>query len=336
MPNDKHDGADAIAASGSIHNDSSNTIQLSENTKTRLEKLSAHRIDPVLLKFPKRGPNFEGGYAVVSRALLASPSTETGEQVVEPSGRDLNPDNRIAELQGDSGGQEPEGSNEGAKHEQKERVEGGEQESDDETSGQWKVVAVKKMKVKTQDDTLRILGLTLREAEFLVKLSHENVIKLEGFVEDVSEGMIWLVFPWQENGTLKDFVASHEWEIPERVALIYDVARGVEYLHSRKPPICHGDLKSINILVNWNYRAIITDFGSAHHPAVTSPRKDRERTADEPQPAPSLEATLCPLTNTITLTCSKYTLRWAAPELLAEDDASPASDIWALGCVAYE
>lgn len=104
--------------------------------------------------------------------------------------------------------------------------------------------------------------MTLREAEFLVGLSHENIIKLEGFVEDVSKEVIWLVFPWGENGTLKDFIASAEWEIPERIWLvrsrsfpfgphlrfvlqIHDVALGVEYLHGTKPPICHGDLKSV-------------------------------------------------------------------------------------------
>lgn len=27
---------------------------------------------------------------------------------------------------------------------------------------------------------------------------------------------------------------------------ISDVARGLEYLHSREPPICHGDLKSVS------------------------------------------------------------------------------------------
>ncbi|KIO23111.1 hypothetical protein M407DRAFT_56824, partial [Tulasnella calospora MUT 4182] len=153
-----------------------------------------------------------------------------------------------------------------------------------------------------------------REAEFLIGLSHENIIKLEGFVEDVSKNMIWLVFPWEENGTLKDFIASAKWEIPERISLLYDVAGGVEYLHSRKPPLCHGDLKSVNILVNSECRAVITDFGSA----------------------PSPEAMFCPSTNTITLTRNKYTLRWAAPELLGKDDASLASDVWALGCVAYE
>ncbi|KIO19275.1 hypothetical protein M407DRAFT_83017, partial [Tulasnella calospora MUT 4182] len=175
-----------------------------------------------------------------------------------------------------------------------------------------------------------------REAEFLVKLSHENIIKLEGFVEDVSRNMIWLVFPWEENGTLKHFIASAEWEIPERIWLINDVARGVEYLHGREPPICHGDLKSINILVNSALRAVISDFGSARHPVSKDTNKETEQAIKEPQPAPSLEATLCPSTNTITLTSNQYTLRWAAPELLEKDDASLASDMWAFGCVAYE
>ncbi|KIO16804.1 hypothetical protein M407DRAFT_51741, partial [Tulasnella calospora MUT 4182] len=88
--------------------------------------------------------------------------------------------------------------------------------------------------------------LALREAEFLAKLSHKNILKLEGFAEDASKNVIWLIFPWEANGTLKDFVASYEWEIPEHLSLIYEVASGVEYLHSRTPPICHGDLKSVS------------------------------------------------------------------------------------------
>lgn len=71
-----------------------------------------------------------------------------------------------------------------------------------------------------KDSPLRCCQLTLREAEFLVGLSHENVTKLEGFVEDLPNRMIWLVFNWEDNGTLKDFVAAHEWEIPERISLV--------------------------------------------------------------------------------------------------------------------
>ncbi|KAG9042434.1 hypothetical protein FS837_010882 [Tulasnella sp. UAMH 9824] len=340
MPNDEHNSADPSHAPGSDHEDSSTRVELSANTRTRLEKLAPWRIDPAFLKFPQRGPRFEGGYAIVSRALLASSSDEIREQVVEPNRGNLKSNNRITKWQGDGGGQEAEEIREEEKHKDKDGVEAEAQESDDETSGRWKPVAVKKMKVKTQDDIVRILGFTLREAEFLVKLSHQNVIKLEGLVEDASNGVIWLVFPWEENGTLKDFVATHDWEIPERISLLHtqlnDVAAGVAYLHSRKPPLCHGDLKSINVLVNSKYRGVIIDFGSARHPVVNSANKERERTDKEFQPAPSLEATLDPSTNTITLTCSHYTPRWAAPELLQEDDISLACDIWAFGWVAYE
>ncbi|KIO32713.1 hypothetical protein M407DRAFT_66466, partial [Tulasnella calospora MUT 4182] len=134
---------------------------------------------------------------------------------------------------------------------------------------------------------------------------HEHIVRLEGFVEDLSKNIVWLIFLWEENGSLKDFAASHDWEIPERLWLIDDVARGVEYLHGRSPPICHGDLKSINVLVTSKCRAVITDFGSARR---LSP-KDLD---------------------------TQYTLRWAAPELLMDDKPSLWSDIWALGWIFYE
>ena len=62
--------------------------------------------------------------------------------------------------------------------------------------------------------------LALREAGFLTRLSSQNVIKLEGFIEDLSENRVWLVFLWADNGNLKDFIASEEWEIPERIWLV--------------------------------------------------------------------------------------------------------------------
>ena len=57
----------------------------------------------------------------------------------------------------------------------------------------------------------------------MVELSHPNIVELEGFVEDASKHMIWLVFPWEENGNLRDFLASGEWEIPERISLVRSV-----------------------------------------------------------------------------------------------------------------
>lgn len=137
---------------------------------------------------------------------------------------------------------------------------------------------------------------------------------------------------------------------------INDTARGVEYLHTRTPPILHGDLKSVgcninyddtlwqtsfitlqmNILINSEYRALITDFGSARRLTTENLDQGREPTESPSQAGLLLEVTFCSSTNTMTLTGDKYTLRWAAPELLNGDTPGLWSDIWALGWVAYE
>lgn len=62
--------------------------------------------------------------------------------------------------------------------------------------------------------------MAIREAEFLAELSHPNIVELEGFIEDVSKSIIWLVFPWAEYGNLKDFIASAKWEAPERISMV--------------------------------------------------------------------------------------------------------------------
>ncbi|KAG9018290.1 hypothetical protein FRB90_011620 [Tulasnella sp. 427] len=205
-----------------------------------------------------------------------------------------------------------------------------------------KDVAVKEMKVAANADVDRVLGLAIREADFLAELAHENIIQLEGLVEDTSKKTIWLVFPWAEHGNLFTFITSRDWEIPERLSLIYDVARGVEFLHDQSPPICHGDLKSLNILVNAGCHAIITDFGSARRIRQTD-----LSTVNGGAPVPLPDFTLegedaisaVQLTTTgdrVTLTAGKYTLRWAAPERLNEDPESLACDMWSLGWIAYE
>ncbi|KIO32424.1 hypothetical protein M407DRAFT_66802 [Tulasnella calospora MUT 4182] len=155
------------------------------------------------------------------------------------------------------------------------------------------------------------IQLLAHEMYLLNNLSHNNIIKIIGFVEDAKDGTAWIVLPWEENGNLREFVASADWDSLTAFK-IYDVVSGIKYLHDREPPICHGDLKSLNVLINSKNEAIITDFGSARPVEVAASGA------------------------TITLTSSKWTLRWAAPELLAGDLPDPASDIWAFGWICWE
>lgn len=92
----------------------------------------------------------------------------------------------------------------------------------------------------------------------------------------------------------------------------------------------------MNILINSGYHAVITDFGSARRLTTKDLDEEGERTEDPPQAGLLFEATFCASTKTMTLTGNKYTLRWAAPELLNGDVPGLWSDIWALGWVAYE
>lgn len=60
----------------------------------------------------------------------------------------------------------------------------------------------------------------IREIEILDLLSHPHVVKLEGFIENPSETAAWLVFPWEANGNVREFLSSGTWEIPERISLV--------------------------------------------------------------------------------------------------------------------
>lgn len=51
-------------------------------------------------------------------------------------------------------------------------------------------------------------------------LSHENIVRLVGFVEDLKNGTAWIVLSWEPNGNVGEFLAGGDWEIPERVSLV--------------------------------------------------------------------------------------------------------------------
>ncbi|KAG8961306.1 hypothetical protein FRC00_012661, partial [Tulasnella sp. 408] len=207
--------------------------------------------------------------------------------------------------------------------------------------------AIKKLNWDHEDTeaSVKFFKSFVNELSLMAELSHPNIIELVGFVEDMEKYDAWIVLPWEANGNVREFLQSGEWDIPERISLIKDVVNGVEYLHTREPPICHGDLKSLNILVNSSNNAVITDFGSARrtpkaaakdHTALEEPphaANDDTGTAQELK-TPKIEFN--PSTLELTLTGPLFTLRWAAPELLADEPSGLPSDMWAVGWICWE
>ncbi|KAG2756848.1 kinase-like protein, partial [Suillus brevipes Sb2] len=99
-----------------------------------------------------------------------------------------------------------------------------------------------------------------REIRLGLKLEHEHIIPLWG-VTDGFGSVPGFVSPWFENDTLTRYLDRiHEMlSYSEKFALLRDVARGLQYLHSQS--IVHGDLAGHTVLVDRNGKASLTNFG---------------------------------------------------------------------------
>ncbi|KXN87373.1 hypothetical protein AN958_08895 [Leucoagaricus sp. SymC.cos] len=149
-----------------------------------------------------------------------------------------------------------------------------------------------------------------KEIILLAHMLHQNVMSLCGIIEvkGGDETRICPVLPWMENGNL----LKHLEKFPQsaRMMLLHDITSGLEYLHQHS--IVHSDLKAMNVLVSQQIRAILTDFGISRFHATDL---------------------------TSTSSGDSGTIRWMAPELVAEDGTirtTKESDIWAFGCTCFE
>lgn len=138
-------------------------------------------------------------------------------------------------------------------------------------------------------------------------ITHPNIAEIYDIGEMVVEGehRPYFVMPLLSGCTLADLIRSSSERLTvERASnLIAQVARGLQAAHDRG--LIHRDLKPSNVYVLEDDSVKIIDFGIAHVEAKTQ-------------------------------TSIRGTLSYMAPELLQMKPATVASDIYALGVVAYE
>ncbi|KAJ7788554.1 kinase-like domain-containing protein [Mycena olivaceomarginata] len=158
-------------------------------------------------------------------------------------------------------------------------------------------------------DLRRIRLKFCREALVWRALHHKNILPCLGIDGDSFPSSLCMVSPWMEHGTIMNYLEEYGHGNVDK--LLYEVAQGLEYLHLCG--IVHGDLRGTNILIAEDWSACLADFGlSIFSDATASMTTNRAGS-----------------------------LYWMAPELLDPDRLenkfrTPASDVYAFGCVCLE
>ncbi|EIW66877.1 hypothetical protein TREMEDRAFT_34208, partial [Tremella mesenterica DSM 1558] len=135
-------------------------------------------------------------------------------------------------------------------------------------SGGFKDVYVGKLrgrKVAISEFREHLSEMDIRELKLLAEFSHPNIVRFRGVCIPDERGQLpCLVSELCENGDLFDYIRNVPCPSLKRLlGLMLDIARGLEYLHTRSPAIIHRDCKSSNILINRQGHAKVGDFGLA-------------------------------------------------------------------------
>ncbi|KNA12294.1 hypothetical protein SOVF_127260 [Spinacia oleracea] len=170
----------------------------------------------------------------------------------------------------------------------------------------------------------RIEGQERGEKEFLSEVAaigsvqHINLVRMYGYCI-VPGGPRFLVYEFIQNGSLDGWIFPRRdkrnrpagclpWHLRYGVAI--DVAKALSYLHHDcRSRILHLDVKPENILLDDNYRAVVSDFGLAKLMGRGESR---------------------------IVTNIRGTMGYLAPEWLLENGISAKSDVYSYGLVLLE
>ncbi|KAG8955767.1 hypothetical protein FRC03_011083 [Tulasnella sp. 419] len=149
----------------------------------------------------------------------------------------------------------------------------------------------------------------MREMRVWTQLQHDNIVPFLGYA--FSGNFPCMIAPWYENGSIPDYIAKNP--AVDRTQMVLESMNGLAHLHSRVPPIVHGDLKATNVLVDDKGTARITDFGLS-------------RILEEGH------------SGFTTSTGVTGTHRWMAPELMLTERSRPTTeaDIYSMTLLALE
>ncbi|KAJ4712996.1 Serine/threonine-protein kinase [Melia azedarach] len=147
-----------------------------------------------------------------------------------------------------------------------------------------------------------------KEIDIMKKLRHPNVLLFMGAIS--SQERLAIVTEFLPRGSLFKILHknSQTLDIKRRLRMALDIARGMNYLHYRNPPIVHRDLKSSNLLVDRNWTVKVGDFGLSRLKNATY----------------------------LTAKSGSGTPQWMAPEVLRNEPSNEKSDVFSFGVILWE
>jgi len=164
--------------------------------------------------------------------------------------------------------------------------------------------------MKTIDVSGTTETLFSRETQILRELNqldHKNIVKyIDCFFDDIRKKYV-IVMEYCKAGNLADIISKQKGvKLTEEqvISFLWDIAQGLKYIHEKK--IVHRDLKPKNILMGDDARIKICDFGISRVLACTYG------------------------------TTPAGTLEYMSPEMRNFQPYGLSTDIWSLGCIAYE
>jgi serine/threonine protein kinase len=171
-----------------------------------------------------------------------------------------------------------------------------------------RVVAVKRSKIMNVVETEELV----QEIIILSQINHRSIVQLLGCCLEVEVPI--LVYEFIPNGTLFKLIHESDGRPPlsleSRLKIAQESAEALAYMHlSTNSPIVHGDVKSLNILLDENCMAKVTDFGASRMLA-----KDAVQF----------------------MTMVQGTLGYLDPEYLQERKLTEKSDVYTFGVVLLE
>jgi serine/threonine-protein kinase len=146
----------------------------------------------------------------------------------------------------------------------------------------------------------------LREAAVARAVSHSHLVPIVDAGE--VEGRHYLASKYVEGGSLRERLdEAGMLPLDEVARLAAGIGAALDALHEAE--LVHRDVKPSNVMLTVDGRALLADFGLAKGPAHSVVTRPGELMG---------------------------TPAYMAPELISGEEATPSTDLYALGCVLYE